>query len=570
MPERTSIEPDIYVEFDNGEWLTVEVVKTNPPSRAVHEFCQSQMIVLDLRELEFLNDDRAFSKWIQRGGVEEMLRENTSLEVRQRRYEERENEWKRKDEREFRAAVKTKISDCQRRFTGIVYTGNEEDFSDLDEIEAWFKEELAKKELRKSIQNAIDANVEKFGETLDRGVDEFSSPEEVNKFYRNHFKKRIEQERAAKRAAKKQLDADIDAAKKALEKELDIKIRKHFETMADFNEYAQNKRREKEKERLKKELAPLIAALEAECNTKVRKRFLSREEFLHYAENLRAQCLLTTIKTKNLEEYHQLHDDEVMKFIDEYQSYLENEHTTLRYEEKWKKMEEFVKKTTNEYLTWSFTCAIWPEEGNEFRHKLKRGPYVADVEQCSIIDQICEIEGEHRCNRHESELAKGLIRRIKLDMYDPDKGMKSAEERRFEATQPASKSPRNTSRGLTKRELRKMRSRGVRKTVPKTQQEKAKMEKTQQIETQPKQPSRPSREERLEMSRRYNEQNKGKVPQMDSDNEQEDEDQVVGLRRRSEQMKKTARDILARNSTDAVSEDGGHGESNDENEGAWC
>ncbi len=84
-----------------------------------------------------------------------MLRENASLEVRQRRYEERENEWKRKDEREFRAAVKTKISECQRRFTGIVYTGNEADFSDLDEIEAWFEEELTKKELRKTILGAI-------------------------------------------------------------------------------------------------------------------------------------------------------------------------------------------------------------------------------------------------------------------------------------------------------------------------------------------------------------------------------------------------------------------------------
>ena len=144
MPGRASIKPDIYVEFDNGEWLTVEVIKTSPPTREVHEHCGTHMIVLDLRELEFLNDDRAFSKWIQGGGVEEMLRENASLEVRQRRYEERENVWKRKDEREFRAAVRTKISECQRRFTGIVYTGNEEDFSDLDEIEAWFEEELAK------------------------------------------------------------------------------------------------------------------------------------------------------------------------------------------------------------------------------------------------------------------------------------------------------------------------------------------------------------------------------------------------------------------------------------------
>ena len=287
MPGQNSIEPDIYVEFDNGEWLTVEVVKSNPPNRAKHEFCKSQMIVLDLRELEFLYDDRAFSKWIQRGGVEEMLRENASLEVRQSRFQERDNEWKRKDELEFRAAVKYKISDCQRRFTGIVYTGNEEDFSDLDEIEAWFVEELAKRELRKSIQDAIDTNVKRFGEALDRGVDDFSGPEEVNKFYQNHFKEHIERERAKKRAAKKQLKADIQAAKNDLEAELGIKIRKHAETMLEFELYAESKRLEKEKERLKEELTPLIADLEKELNIEVTRKFSDREDFDRYSEDAR-------------------------------------------------------------------------------------------------------------------------------------------------------------------------------------------------------------------------------------------------------------------------------------------
>lgn len=558
MPGRTSIKPDIYVEFDNGKWLTVEVIKTSPPTREAHEHCGTRMIVLDLRELEFLNDDRAFSKWIQGGGVEEMLRKNASLEVRQRRFKERENEWKRKDEREFRAAVKTKISECQRRF-GFVYTGNEQRVSRVEDIEIWFEEQQAENELRKSIQDAIDANVKRFGETLDRGVDEFSTPEEVNKFYQKHFKERIKRERDEKRAAEKQLKADIEAAKKGLEDELGIKILKHFDTMADFYEFQR-------KERLKNDLAPLIAALEAECNTKVRNRFLSREDFDLYAERLRAKFLFTTIKTRTLEQYHQLHDDVVIKFIDEYQSYIENEHPTLSYEKKFEEMERFLRKTTDEYLTWSFTSCIWPNEGDEFRHKLKRGPYVGDVPQCSIIDQICQIGGDHRCNHHESELAKGLIQRIKVDMYDPEKGMKTADQRRFEATQPASKSPRNTSRGLTNRELRKMRNRRAQKTVPSAQQEKDKVDKSQQTRTQPEQPSRPSREERLKMSRRYIGQNKGKAPQIDSNIEQEDEDEVVELRRKSEQMKKTARDILERNSTDAVSEDGGQGESKDENE----
>jgi len=565
MPDNNSIIPDVYIEFENSDWLTVEVIKTSSPRREVHEHCGSQMIVLDLNELGFIDDDRAFSKWIQNGGVAELLRENASSDVRQRRFDERETEWKRKDEREFRAAVQTKISECQQRF-GFQYTGDEAQVSRIEDIDEWFEAEKARKELRKSIQDAIDANVARFGETLDRGVDEFSSPEEVNKFYQKHFKERIEREHAEKLAAKKLLDANIEAAKKALEKELDIEIREHFETMADFNEYAQYKRREEKMERLNEELAPLIRDLEAECSIKVRTRFLSREEFNRYAIEMRARHLFTSIKKRNMDEYRQLHDDEVMKFIDEYQSYLENEHPKLSYKKKWEEMERFLRKTTDQYLEWSFTCAIWPAEGDDFRHKLKRGPYATDVEQCVIIDQTCGIEGEHRCNHHESELAKDLIQRIKADMYDPNMGMKTAEQRRFGTPQQESKSPRKTSRGLTSRELRKMRSRGAKKAVPSLQQEKDKVEKIQQTATLPEQPSRPSRKERFEMSRKYIEQNKGKAPQIDSNIEQEDEDEVVELRRKSEQMKKTARDILERNSTDTVSEDGGQGESKDENE----
>ena len=248
-----------------------------------------------------------------------------------------------------------------------------------------------------------------------------------------------------------------------------------------------------------------------------------------------------------------------MRFSEEYDNYLAEEHSGLSYKKKWDKMDKFLRKAQNELLEWSFSCDVFPTKSLDLCHKLKTGPFVRDIEECLVIDKICQIEGKHRCNRHESELAKGLIQRIKVDMYDPDKGMKTAEERRFEATQPASKSRRKTSRGRTNRELRKMRSRRVRKKVRKTQQEEVKMEKTKQTETQPEQPSRPTREERLEMSRRYNEQNRAKAPQIDSNNEQEDEDRVVELRRRSEQMKNTAQDILAQNSTDAISEDGVHG-----------
>ena len=138
MPGATSIEPDIYMEFTNGEWLTVEVIKTSEPSREVHAYCQDRIIELDLNELDCLNDDRAFSKWIQGGGVEAMLRENATVEARKRRYETRENKWKRKDEREFRKEVKVRISACEERYK-FNFNGDEESVSRLEDIDGWLR-----------------------------------------------------------------------------------------------------------------------------------------------------------------------------------------------------------------------------------------------------------------------------------------------------------------------------------------------------------------------------------------------------------------------------------------------
>ena len=425
MPGRASIKPDIYVEFENDEWLTVEVIKTSPPTREVHEHCGTHMIVLDLRELEFLNDDRAFSKWIQGGGVEEMLRENASLEVRQRRYEERENEWKRKDEREFRAAVRTKISECQRRFTGIVYTGNEEDFSDLDEIEAWFEEELAKKELRKSIQDAIDANVEKFGETLDRGVDEFSSPEEVNKFYQKRFKKRIEQERAAKIAAKKQLDADIDAAKKALEKELDIKIRKKFETLEEFEHYAEQKRKEREKQMLSNELKPLIQSLEKDCGIRVRRRFKNREEFDNFERRERENHRLIQERTKVDQAIQDEYEEAIQQREEVYRHLIQELFPNFTYNEKWQAIQNHIREI-RPLLNRAFVVDDWATPGSS--HRMRKGALVLTTDLSRKLDETCEIWSNHVCHEMQSKAAAALLKKMEENLHDPALGMKSKKQ----------------------------------------------------------------------------------------------------------------------------------------------
>jgi len=39
MPDNNSIIPDVYIEFENSDWLTVEVIKTSSPRREVHEHC---------------------------------------------------------------------------------------------------------------------------------------------------------------------------------------------------------------------------------------------------------------------------------------------------------------------------------------------------------------------------------------------------------------------------------------------------------------------------------------------------------------------------------------------------
>ena len=254
MPGATSIEPDIYMEFTNGEWLTVEVIKTSEPSREVHAYCQDRIIELDLNELDCLNDDRAFSKWIQGGGVEAMLRENATVEARKRRYETRENKWKRKDEREFRKEVKVRISACEERYK-FNFDGDEESVSRLDDIDGWFENERQNRELQEEIKNAILYYERKFNTELDVDISIFGRKEDVDAHFAARFKEQIEaeeEEKERRRIEQEALQAEIQEQISELSVELGFLIEDTFTTMEDLEAYAK-RAREAKKEREREE-----------------------------------------------------------------------------------------------------------------------------------------------------------------------------------------------------------------------------------------------------------------------------------------------------------------------------
>ena len=58
------------------------------------------LIEINLNQLDCLDNDRDFSRWIQQGGVSELILAESTLEQRTQRWQARENKWRRKDERD--------------------------------------------------------------------------------------------------------------------------------------------------------------------------------------------------------------------------------------------------------------------------------------------------------------------------------------------------------------------------------------------------------------------------------------------------------------------------------------
>ena len=204
-------EPDIYLKLTNESWYTIEVIDTHTPERRVHEYCGLGLIEINLKELDCYGNDREFSKWVQGGGVQKILDFEFNSMQRRRRWGARDKKWKGKDERDLRV-LEGHISKCKKAY------GFDLDFdlesTSIEQVTLAFQDEVAKREqikkaernrelevkkarvkLLTEIYNAVQRNIEKYGERIPRATNTYSSPDEVDRIYNEHFTKKAEDEK---------------------------------------------------------------------------------------------------------------------------------------------------------------------------------------------------------------------------------------------------------------------------------------------------------------------------------------------------------------------------------------
>ena len=133
--------PDVYVQFEDETWFAIEVILTSAPDRDKHEMFGMNLIEINLNDLDCLDNDRDFSRWVQQGGVSELLLAESTLEQRTQRWEARENMWKRKDELEFREAFDNRMGVCATRF-GFTMDIQWDSVTELDQIDHLFEQEM--------------------------------------------------------------------------------------------------------------------------------------------------------------------------------------------------------------------------------------------------------------------------------------------------------------------------------------------------------------------------------------------------------------------------------------------
>ena len=147
-------EPDVYVEFEDESWFAIEVILTSAPDREKHDKFGTNLIEINLNELECLDNDREFSRWIQQGGVSELLLAEATLEQRTHRWNERKKGFDVDDEKAFRRNVRKQISKCQNKF-GFPLDIDVESITNIEEVTRAF--EAKKIQLEQRVQEAKDA-----------------------------------------------------------------------------------------------------------------------------------------------------------------------------------------------------------------------------------------------------------------------------------------------------------------------------------------------------------------------------------------------------------------------------
>lgn len=243
--------PDVFVKFDDGSFLAIEVVYTHAPDREVHEQYQENMVDIRLKELDEVQDqdDAAFNRWVQADGVWDLFLKEVDSAQRKARWEARQTEFDVKDEQEHQREVEQRISKCMEEFD-FPYGGDKTSVTDLDEINAWFVEERQNRRRIAEIQGAIWDNELRFQTKLDIDPSQFTRKEDVDAHFNEVFKDQIEAERAIaeqRRIEQEALQSEIQQQISELSNELGFTVDRNFATMEDFEAYAEVARKEKKK-----------------------------------------------------------------------------------------------------------------------------------------------------------------------------------------------------------------------------------------------------------------------------------------------------------------------------------
>ncbi|MDC3235962.1 hypothetical protein OAT73_01725 [Candidatus Poseidoniaceae archaeon] len=136
-----NFKPDVYVKFEDETWFAFEVILKSAPDRDKHEMFGKNLIEIILNDLDCLDNDREFSRWIQQGGVSELILAESTLEQRTQRWQARENKWRRKDEREFRKAFDNRMGICATQF-GFTIDIQWDSVTELEDVERFYEQEL--------------------------------------------------------------------------------------------------------------------------------------------------------------------------------------------------------------------------------------------------------------------------------------------------------------------------------------------------------------------------------------------------------------------------------------------
>ena len=212
------LEPDVYLRFNDGNWFAIEVVWTSITNRVKHDKLGMRLIEINLNELRMLESDREFNRWIQSGGIMRLLEFEASLEQREKRYAARKKSWDGKDERAWREVFSQEMSRCRKLFGFEIPSKKLEHVKEIEQMEAIYVEEEKRIKQLKKISNAIEHNVQKFGEKLPFRTDAFSSVEQVDEYYQSELGEMLEQ-----------LNTMVEA-ERILEKELLQELNKKYPT----------------------------------------------------------------------------------------------------------------------------------------------------------------------------------------------------------------------------------------------------------------------------------------------------------------------------------------------------